>query len=149
MAPGASETPRHFSERLRASAALGQPGGAETPGQRAAAALTEDFERERYGRPAVAAGPAGAAASAGTAGPAGAADSAAARIALVQAALRANAKLLVRLRADWLPPSVLSGWRRALPLARRVLSRTAESTRRGIAGSWGKIRNTVRRVRRG
>jgi hypothetical protein len=137
MAPGASETPRHFSERLRASAALGQPGGAETPGQRAAAALTEDFERERYGRPAVAAGPAGAA------------DSAAARIALVQAALRANAKLLVRLRADWLPPSVLSGWRRALPLARRVLSRTAESTRRGIAGSWGKIRNTVRRVRRG
>ncbi|GAA2133227.1 DUF3488 and transglutaminase-like domain-containing protein [Arthrobacter humicola] len=145
VAPGASETPRHFSERLRASAALGQPGGAETPGQRAAAALTEDFERERYGRPAGAAGPADAAASAGNAGPAGAA----ARIALVQAALRANAKLLVRLRADWLPPSVLSGWRRALPLPRRVLSRTAESTRRGIAGSWGRIRNTVRRVRRG
>ena len=149
MAPGASETPRHFSERLHASAALGQPGGVETPGQRAAAALTEDFERERYGRPAGAAGPAGVAASAGTAGAAGAADSAAARIALVQAALRANAKPLVRLRADWLPPSVLSGWRRALPLARQVLSRTAESTRRGIAGSWGKIRNTVRRVRRG
>jgi hypothetical protein len=161
VAPGASETARHFSQRLRASAALGQPGGAETPGRRAAAALTEDFERERYGRPAGAVGPAGAAGSAGAAGAAGsagaagaagsagAADSAAVRIALVQAALRGNAKLLVRLRADWLPPSVLSGWRRALPLPRRVLSRTAESTRRGIAGSWGKIRNTVRRVRRG
>ncbi len=76
------------------------------------------------------------------------ADSAAARIALVQASLRANAGFLVRLRAAWLPPSVMSGWRRALQLPRGILSRTAQRTRRGFAGSWGKIRNSVRRVRR-
>ena len=35
VAPGASETPRHFSERLRASAVLGEPGGADGPGQQA------------------------------------------------------------------------------------------------------------------
>lgn len=142
VAPGASETPRHFSERLRASAALGEPGVTDGPGQRAAAALTEDFEREQYGRP----GGAGPADNAGTADPA---DSAAARIALVQAALRSNAGPLVRLRAAWLPPSVMSGWRRALALPGRVLSRTAQRTRRGLAGSWGKIRNSVSRVRRG
>ena len=151
VAPGASETPRHFSQRLRASAALGEPGGADGAGQRAAAALTEDFEREQYGRPAGHggnAGTGGSGGSGGTGGSGGNADSAAARIALVQAALRANAKPLVRLRAAWLPPSVMSGWRRALPLPRRVLSRTAQRTRRGLAGSWGKIRNAVRRVRR-
>ena len=149
VAPGASETPRNFSERLRASTVLGEPGGADGPGQRAAAALTEDFEREQYGRPGGVAGPAR------TAGSADPADSAAARIALVQASLRANAGFLVRLRAAWLPPSVMSGWRRALRLPRGFLSRTAQysrtarRTRRGFAGSWGKIRNSVRRVRRG
>ncbi|MFF2244520.1 transglutaminaseTgpA domain-containing protein [Arthrobacter sp. NPDC058130] len=142
VAPGASETPRHFSARLRASAALGEPGVTDGPGQRAAAALTEDFEREQYGRP-------GAAGSADDAGSADPADSAAARIALVQAALRSNAGPLVRLRAAWLPPSVMSGWRRALSLPGRAISRTAQRTRRGLAGSWGKIRNSVRRVRRG
>ena len=92
------------------------------------------------------AAPAGPAQNADSADPA---DSAAARIALVQASLRANAGALVRLRAAWLPPSVMSGWRRALPLPRRILARTAQRTRRGLAGSWGKIRNSVRRVRRG
>jgi transglutaminase-like putative cysteine protease len=143
VSPGASETPRHFSQRLRSSAALGEPGGADGPGQRAAAALTEDFEREQYGRPGGAAGPAQTAESADPA------DSAAARIALVQASLRANARPLVRLRAAWLPPSVMSSWRRILPAPRRILSRTAQRTRRGLAESWGKIRNSVRRVRRG
>ena len=146
VAPVASETPRHFAERLRASAALGEPGGVDGPGQRAAAALTEDFEREQYGRPGGAAGPAQNADSADSAD---LVDSAAARIALVQASLRANARPLVRLRAAWLPPSVMSRWRRALTVPRGILSRTAERTRRGLAGSWGKIRNSVRRVRRG
>jgi hypothetical protein len=163
VAPGASETPRHFSQRLRASAVLGQPGAAEGAAQRAAAALTADFEREQYGRPSAAPGPAGTGRSAssgrptGTDGSAGTdgnpaaadpADSAAARIALVQASLRAHAKPLVRLRAEWLPPSVMSGWQRVLPRPRRVLVRTAQRTRRRLAGSWGKIRDTVRRVRR-
>jgi hypothetical protein len=168
VAPGASETPRHFSRRLRVSGALGEPPGesfgkpsdADHPGQRAAAALTEDFEREQYGRPnrtAWTAGPgtaglgtgSGTAGSAGDTGSADPPESAAARIALVQASLRANATLGVRLRADWLPPSVLSGWRRSLPAPRQVLSRTAQRTRRGAAEAWVLIRNTARRVRRG
>jgi transglutaminase-like putative cysteine protease len=168
VAPGASETPRHFSRRLRVSGALGEPSGesfakpsgADNPGQRAAAALTEDFECEQYGRPdrtAWTAGPetAGLATGSGTAGSAGdtgsadPSESAAARIGLVQASLRANATLGVRLRADWLPPSVLSGWRRSLPAPRQVLSRTAQRTRRGAAEAWVLIRNIVRRVRRG
>ena len=169
VAPGASETPRHFSRRLRVSGALGEPSGetfgvpagADNPGQRAAVALTEDFEREQYGRPnrtAWTAGPGTAGpgtAGPGTAGSAGdtesadLSDSAAARIALVQASLRANATLGARLRADWLPPSVLLGWRRSLPVPRQVLSRTAQRTRRGAAEAWELIRNTVRRVRRG
>jgi hypothetical protein len=140
VAPRASETPRHFSARLRASGALGAPGGADAPGQRAAAALTSDFERERYGRPA---GKPENPEADDTGG------AAAARIALVQAALRSNAKLPVRLRADWLPPSVFSGWRRALPASRGVLARTAKRTRRGLAESWLRIRAAVRRVRRG
>ncbi|AXJ10385.1 DUF3488 and transglutaminase-like domain-containing protein [Arthrobacter sp. PM3] len=143
VVPGASETPRHFSARLRASGALGAPaggpGGADAPGQRAAAALTEDFERERYGRPAR---------KPGSTAP-GDAAAAAARIALVQSALRSNAKLPVRLRADWLPPSVFSGWRQALPASRGALARTAKRTRRGVAESWLRIRAAVRRVRRG
>ena len=149
VAPGASETPRHFSQRLRASAVLGQPGAAEGAAQRAAAALTADFEREQYGRPPARAPPGRAAPRHGRE-PAAAdpADSAAARIALVQASLRAHAKPLVRLRAEWLPPSVMSGWQRVLPRPRRVLVRTAQRTRRRLAGSWGKIRDTVRRVRR-
>ena len=125
-----------------ARGALGEPGGAEGAGQRAAAALTADFEREQYGRP----GGAGPVQNADAEDPA---DSAAARIALVQASLRANARPLVRLGAAWLPPSVMSGWGRALTVPRRFLSRTAQRTRRGLAGSWGKIRNSVRRVRRG
>ena len=164
VAPGASETPRHFSRRLRVSGALGEPSGetfgvpagADNPGQRAAVALTEDFEREQYGRPnrtAWTAGPGtagpGTAGSAGDTESADLSDSAAARIALVQASLRANATLGARLRADWLPPSVLLGWRRSLPVPRQVLSRTAQRTRRGAAEAWELIRNTVRRVRRG
>ena len=151
VAPGASETPRHFSERLRASAALRESGGPDGPGQRAAAALTEDFEREQYGRPRGAAGTGGAGAPGGSGGNAQSedpADSPAARITLVQGLLRANAKPLVRLRAAWLPPSVMAGWRRSFRLPHGILSRTAQRTRRGVTGSWGKIRNTVRRVRR-
>ncbi|WP_427133216.1 transglutaminaseTgpA domain-containing protein [Pseudarthrobacter sp. S9] len=159
VAPGTSETPRHFSERLRASAALGESGGMDAPGHRAAACLTEEFEREQYGRPAAGPGPAapeGAAADGGAPGAVahdggrpGGGESAAARIALVQASLRANAKPLVRLRAAWLPPSVMSGWRLSLTAPFRAVSRTAKRTRHGLAGSWLRTRDAVRRVRRG
>jgi hypothetical protein len=66
----------------------------------------------------------------------------------VQAALAANAKPWVRFRAAWLPPSVLSAWRRSAGSAVRAVSATAKRTRRGAADSWLRIRNAVRRVRR-
>lgn len=161
VAPGTSETPRHFSERMRSSAALGEPGGMDAPGHHAVAALTADFERQQYGRPA--AGPAAGSGLSGTyasaaggsraddsaAGGFRADDSASARIALVEAALRGNAKPLVRLRAVWLPPSVMSGWRRSAYAPLGAVSRTAKRTRRGLAGSWMRTRDAVRRVRRG
>jgi transglutaminase-like putative cysteine protease len=145
--PGTSETPRHLSERLRTSGALGEPDGLDAPGHRAVASLTEDFERQQYGRPAAV--PGSVAAALPAAAPAGMpAESAAARIALVQASLRANAKPLVRLRAAWLPPSVMSGWRGSATAPIRAVSRAFERTRRGFAGSWSRTRVAARRVRR-
>lgn len=145
VAPRTSETPRHFSERLRSPASLGAPDGTDAPGHRAVASLTEDFERQEYGRPAGMPGP--AAGAGGSAGPLTGAGTAA-RMDLVQAALAANAKPWVRFRAAWLPPSVLSAWRRSAGSAARAVSDTAERTRRNVAGSWLRIRDAVRRVRR-
>ncbi|MCU1547537.1 MAG: transglutaminase protein [Arthrobacter sp.] len=143
--PWTSETPRHLSERLRTSAALGEPDGPDAPGHGAVASLTEDFERQQYGRPAAAPAtvPGAGAAPGSVSG-----KSAAARIAMVQASLRANAKPLVRLRAAWLPPSVMSTWRRSASAPFRALSRAMERTRRGVAGSWVRTREAARRVRR-
>jgi transglutaminase-like putative cysteine protease len=143
VGPGTSETPRRFSERLRTAPALGDPDGIDAPGHRAVASLTEDFERQQYGRPAAV-----PAAGARTVPGAAPGESAAARIALVQASLRANAKPLVRLRAAWLPPSVMSGRRRSASAPFRVLSSASEQTRRGVAGSWLRTRDAARRIRR-
>ncbi|MHA7222329.1 transglutaminase TgpA family protein [Arthrobacter sp. RHLT1-20] len=138
VAPHPSETPRQFSGRLRASAALGEPDGRDAAGHKAVSALTEDFERRQYGRPAPADG--------GGGGPED--GTAAARVAAVQASLRAHARPLVRFRAVWLPPSTLSRSRRTFTAPFRALARTAKRTRRGVAGSWSRIRDVVRRVRR-
>lgn len=139
MAPGTSETPRHFSERLRGSAALGEPGGADAAGHGAVLSLTDDFERHQYGRPAPAAGE-------GNGNEAG--NEAAARIAAVQASFRAHARPLVRLKAAMLPPSVLASWRRTVSAPFRAVSQMAKRTRRGVAGSWLRTREVFRRVRR-
>lgn len=151
VAPRSSETPRHFSERLRGSAALGAAEGPGAGAHGAVASLTDDFERHLYGRPGASDRPSAGdrpGVSAGNRVPSGAAT-AATRIAVVQAALRANARPLVRARAAWLPPSVISSWRWSLSAPFRALSRTAKRTRRHIAGAWLRIRNVGRRVRRG
>ncbi|MGY2743243.1 transglutaminase family protein [Arthrobacter sp. UYCu723] len=140
--PLTSETPRHFSARLRASAALGQPDGVDAAGHAAVVSLTGDFERHQYGRP----GGAGGGTTSGS--DHGSARAAAARIAAVQAALRVNARPLVRLRAAWLPPSVMASWRKSISEPFRAVSRTAKRTRRGVAGSWLRTRDVFRRVRR-
>ncbi|QCB98440.1 transglutaminase domain-containing protein [Arthrobacter sp. PAMC25564] len=135
-----SETPRHFSARLLSSGALGEPASIDAAVNRAVAALTGDFERQEYGRPAGAPVPDGGTDDDG---------SSATRIALVQAALRANAKPLVRFRADWLPPSVLAAWRRSAASAIHAVSGTVKRIRRGAADAWLRIHDAVRRLRRG
>ncbi|MDQ0822120.1 transglutaminase-like putative cysteine protease [Arthrobacter sp. V4I6] len=139
VAPGTAETPRHFSERLRASVALGGPDGPGAAAHTAVASLTDDFERHQYGRPG---------GGAGDNRPSGAGNAAAARIAAVRATLRANARPLVRARAAWLPPSVMGSWRRSVLAPVSALSQVAKRTRRRAAGSWLRTRNVFRRVRR-
>jgi transglutaminase-like putative cysteine protease len=139
VAPQPSETPRHFSARLRASAALGEPEGVDAAGHAAVSAVTLDFERSQYGRPA-----AGGRHDAPVRPDAG---GAAARLAAVQASLRANTGSFTRFRAVWLPPSVISRWRLACLVPIRALGRTAQRTRGAAAGSWFRIRDSARRVR--
>ena len=143
VAPQASETPRHFSERLRSAGVLGEPAGPDADGHQAVRSLTVDFERRQYGRPPSAPGGAG--------GAGGDSDvpetSGASRIAAVRAALRDHASPLLRFRAEWLPPSIMAAWRRAATAPFRAARRTAQRTRRGLARAWSRTRVAVRRVR--
>ncbi len=132
--PRGSETPRHFAARLRGSSSLGEPGGVDAPAHAAVAALTGDFEREQYGRPD---------------GGAPAGGSAAARIALVRDALRDNASWWTRLRATWLPPSLMARWGRLASTPLRAVAGPARSAGRVAAGSWSRIRDAAGRLRRG
>jgi hypothetical protein len=69
--------------------------------------------------------------------------------------LRANARPLVRVRAAWLPPSVMASWRRTVSAPARALSQLAQRARRAAEGSWPagsrtavaktRIRNAFRR----
>ncbi|MEC5190360.1 MULTISPECIES: transglutaminase family protein [unclassified Arthrobacter] len=132
VAPRISETPRHFSDRLRSSGALGEPQGLDADGHQAVRSLTADFERREYGRPGE-----------GTAGT----GAAGALIAAVRASLDGNAGRLVRFRAAWLPPSILAAWRYGASAPFRVVRRTAQRTRRGLAQAWSRARVALRRVR--
>ncbi|MGF9647543.1 DUF3488 and transglutaminase-like domain-containing protein [Pseudarthrobacter oxydans] len=107
LPPKSSETPRAYSARLRESGLLGEPRGLDDAAHRAAAALTSNFERREYGPP-----PAGPEVPEGTGrtdpGPEAAEqDVTGARIAALETALRAHAPALRRLRALWVPPSVI------------------------------------------
>ncbi|MDD1478341.1 transglutaminase TgpA family protein [Arthrobacter sp. H16F315] len=158
LPPQTSETPRHFSARLRSSGALGEPEGIDADGHMAVRSLTADFERRRYGRPAAendgAVVPALPASPAGNGSPAGgtsqdgsAASSAAPLILAVRTSLRAHAGPLARWRAVWLPPSILGLWRRAAAAPFHASRRTAQRTRHGIARAWLGTREALRRVR--
>ena len=131
--PGGSESPRHFAARLRSSPALGEEGGADAPAHTAVAALTADFERERYGRP-------DAGRSTG---------SSADRIGQVRDALQAHARWWTRLRATWLPPSLLARWRRRASTPLRAAAGPARRAAEGAAKTWSRLRGTVRHLRRG
>ena len=167
LPPGPSETPRRYSERLRGSSLLGEAGGIDDAGHRAVRSLTADFERRRYGPPAsqVAQPVTGTA----TAGPAtssqtpavtsgsvtsgavtsGAEDGIPLRIAAVQRSLRGNVPLARRLRADWLPPSVMGRWGRIITAPFRALGRQSRRTAQAAARSWSRARDGLRHLSEG
>ncbi|GAA2858927.1 transglutaminase TgpA family protein [Paenarthrobacter ilicis] len=120
-----SETPRHFSAKLRSSSALGEAGGMDDAAHQAVASLTSDFERQRYGRNVEAP------------------DAAAERIAVVRGSLRSNSRWLVRFRADWLPPSMMHRWTHALGAPFRAAGNLAGWVARALA-RWVR---TLRRMR--
>jgi transglutaminase-like putative cysteine protease len=131
-----SETPRAYSARLRESALLGEPGGLDDGAHRAAAALTAEFERREYGRPSAGArGPAEASLSVpGTAG--FNQEVTGARIAALESALRANAPVLRRLRAVWVPPSVMGRLGRLLAAPFRAAGTAAARAAKAAARFW-------------
>ena len=139
LSPGLSETPRHFSSRLRGSGALGEPDRPDDAGARAVASLTADFERHQYGRP-------GGVAE-GSDVPSG--PSAADRIAAIQASLRSHARPARRLRAEWLPPSVMNRWGRTASAPFRGIGRAVAITAQAAARSWRTVRDGLRRLRQG
>jgi transglutaminase-like putative cysteine protease len=142
--PDPSETPRHFSIRLRQSGALGEEGDADSAAHAAVQSLTQDFERSEYGPPEPHDSSTDGVRSAGTL-----AGLAAARIDVIIAALRANAHPLVRLRALWLPPAVTNRWRTTAGTPFRAVARRAAAGRAAIARAWSRTRDGLRRVREG
>jgi len=140
MPPKSSETPRAYSARLRESGLLGEPGGLDGAAHRAAAALTSNFERREYGPP-----PAGADVPEGTARTDPGAEGAiqevtGARIAALETALRAQAPALRRLRALWVPPSVIGRLGRLLTAPFRAAGaatvHTAKAAARFSSARW-------------
>jgi transglutaminase-like putative cysteine protease len=133
LPPGPSETPRTYSARLRRSHLLGEPGGMDDAAHQAVISLTADFERRAYGPP-----------DPGSPG-AGKEKPAAARIAALRNSMRANVTRRRRLRADWLPPSVIALWGRMLTAPFRLMGRTARRTAQAAARSWSWARDGLRR----
>jgi transglutaminase-like putative cysteine protease len=140
LPPRPSETPRVYSARLRGSSLLGTAGGMDDAGHQAVILLTADFERRKYGPPGRLDSPAG---------DAPADDSAALRIAAVQRSLRANVPLSRRLRADWLPPSVMRRLWRMLTAPFRVLGGLSRRTAQAAARTWSRAREGLRHLSEG
>ena len=135
LPPESSETPRAYSARLRGSSLLDGTGGADAAAREAVLTLTSDFERQHYGPPGTH--------PASTRNPALVAP----RIAAVQQSLRDNATLLWRLRADWLPASVLGRWASFLAAPFQGVSRLALPTAKTAARSWSRVRDGLFRPR--
>jgi hypothetical protein len=102
---------------------------------RAATALTSDFERREYGRP-----PEGAEAPEERTGRTRAAGAdqevTGARIAALETALRAHAPALRRLRALWVPPSVIGRLGRLLAAPFRAAGAAMVQAAKAAARFW-------------
>ena len=162
--PEPSETPRTFSARLRSSPAMrpqaeANPAGPDTASlpdagsglgtggrhrpdaetDRAVTVLTDAYERHQYGRPAAQDGTRRGLPE----------ETAVEHIGQVRRALRRNAGMVGRLRADWLPRSVLSRWGSVAEWPVRVLGRAALGTGHGASALWRRTRSGLRRLREG
>jgi hypothetical protein len=138
LPPGASETPRAYSARLRGTL-LGDPEGVDRPAHQAAAALTEEFERHSYGRPPRTI-PEQDTDDAKSRSARDRATAMAAEVGAVEETLRANAPLRQRLQAAWVPPSVMGGLGRFLAapfrFTGRAIGRVLVRTAKAAARSW-------------
>ncbi|WP_461174341.1 DUF3488 and transglutaminase-like domain-containing protein [Arthrobacter sp. Z1-9] len=142
LPPKSSETPRGYGARLRESGLLGEAGGLDDAAHRAAAALTSDFERREYGPPPPTTDAPGG--RTGRTGPRAAGGNAAggnqevsgARIAALETALRAHAPVLRRLRALWVPPSVVGRLGRLLAAPFRAAGAATVHTAKAAARFW-------------
>ncbi|WP_375372170.1 transglutaminaseTgpA domain-containing protein [Pseudarthrobacter sp. AB1] len=135
LPPESSETARTYSARFRQSSLLGESGGMDDAAHQAIRSLTSDFERRHYGPPVQ--DPAGR----------GRTGAIAPRIAAVQQTLRANASLPRRLRADWLPPSVLGLWAWLLAAPFKKVNRLARGTANAAARSGSRASDRLFRPR--
>jgi transglutaminase-like putative cysteine protease len=152
LPPEPSETPRAYSARLRNSSVLGGTGGLDDAAHQAVRSLTSDFERRHYGppadRPAAKPAPAGLPAGRPVTG-VRKAGHIAPRIAAVQQSLQENASLPGRLRATWLPASVLGRLAALLAAPFQAAGRLARRTAKAAARSWSRVRDGFVRPRRG
>ncbi|MDQ4046217.1 MAG: DUF3488 and transglutaminase-like domain-containing protein, partial [Actinomycetota bacterium] len=147
--PLSSETPRVFSARMRSFLALPRTGKMRAPEAPARAVpgqdvqladaavqdLTAAYERHEYGRPSAEPTATSGGSDAGTGAGAGA-GAGAENIAAVRKVLRRNAGALGRLRAEWLPPSVMARWGDTAGTPFRAAGRSAARAGRAVAGSW-------------
>jgi transglutaminase-like putative cysteine protease len=137
LPPQSSETARAYSAHLRRSALLGEPGGMDNDAHEAVLTLTADFERRNYGRPG---SPAASAEKPERIAP---------RISAVRQSLRDNASLPRRLRADWLPASVLGHWARLLAAPFQGIRVLTLRALKAAAHFWSRAGVGLFRPRRG
>lgn len=138
LPPQPSETPRAYSARLRGSQLLGEPGGMDEAAHQAAAALTAEFERQKYGPPSGGEPEADQPETARKASRSS--EITAARIAALESAFRANSPTLRRLQAAWLPASVVGRFGRLLAVPFRAagvaVGKAAKATARTWSARW-------------
>lgn len=142
LPPEPSETPRAYSARLSGSSLLGGVGGMDDAAHRAVHTLRSDFERRHYGPPS-------AGAAGGQPGTAPKPEPVARRIAALQQSLRDNASLARRLRATWLPASVMGRWAQWLAIPFHGVGQLAQRAGKAAARLWSRARNGLLRPRRG
>ncbi|SEQ20069.1 DUF3488 and transglutaminase-like domain-containing protein [Arthrobacter sp. OV608] len=134
LPPQPSETPRAYSARLRGSQLLGEPGGMDEAAHQAAAALTADFERQKYGPPLGGEPEADQPETARKASRSS--EITAARIAALESAFRANSPTLRRLHAAWLPASVVGRFGRLLAVPFRAAGVAVGQAAKAAARTW-------------